>query len=213
MVNVFLIGISGGSCSGKTTFANKLGALVGGGNSARNVCIISEDDYYHDRETLKEIEFFDGIYDDPIIRDHDLLLSHLEHLSRGQTIQIPQYDFVNHCRSPQLQTIIPAPIIILEGLHLFCNETLCQKLDFKVFIELDDETRLNRRLERDIKERGRDKESVLMQYEGVRIAYDTFINPTKSRADIIASGEFDDEMLQNISQKIATQINETTNHI
>lgn len=213
MVNLFLIGISGGSCSGKTTFAQKLGALIGDDNTPRKISIISEDDYYHDQTTLPDVDFYDGIFDNPIVRDHDLLLSHLEQLSRGQSVQIPQYDFVNHCRSPYLQSLDPSEIIILEGLHLFCNDALSQRLNFKVFIELDDETRLERRLERDINERGRSKASVLSQYQGVRHAYDAFINPVKTRADFITSGNFDDKTLLNISQIIRNQIMEKINHL
>lgn len=213
MVNNFLIGISGGSCSGKTTFAKKLASLICNNSPTRKVCIISEDDYYHDRETLINTEFYDGIFDDPIIRDHDLLLTNLAQLARGQNVEIPQYDFVHHRRSKNRQTIEPADIIILEGIHLFCNDTLAEQIDFKIFIELEDEIRLSRRLERDINERGRDEASVLSQYEGVRTAYDKFIRPTKTRADIITKGDFNDEILQNISQIIQNRINKTGNHL
>lgn len=213
MVNNFLIGISGGSCSGKTTFAKKLASLICNNSPALGVRIISEDDYYHDRETLNDIEFYDGIFDDPIIRDHDLLLANLAQLACGQSVEIPQYDFVHHRRGDSLQTIHPANIIILEGLHIFCNDALVEKIDFKVFIELEDETRLSRRLTRDINERGRDEASVLSQYNGVRHAYDKFIEPIKTRADIITRGDFNDEMLQNIYQLIRNRINKTENHL
>ena len=169
--------------------------------------IISEDDYYHDPNTANHLDFSDGIFDNPVVRDHALLLSHLVSLRDGEDINMPQYDFVVHRRCQETKTLTPSKVIIIEGIHVFCDEALRQLFDFKVFLDIDDNIRFDRRLRRDIAERGRTKKSVEQQYIGVRAAYNQYIEPTRDYADLIISDEFSD----NVINKTASNIMEKSN--
>ena len=186
--NPVIIGISGGSGSGKTTLAAALFKALG----STNAVLISEDDYYKNTASLPGFGDPDFNYDDPIIRDHDLLLRHLFDFSRGMAFEKPIYDFTNHCRKLETETIFPCHYWILEGTHTLLNPLIREKLDFKIYVDTAEELMLARRLARDIAERGRTKESVLQQYhKNVKPSYLKWTEPTRCFADLIVENNCD----------------------
>jgi uridine kinase len=177
-----IIGISGPSASGKSLLANTIVDELG----SEQVVIISEDSYYKDRPHLSLDERSKINYDHPDAFDHDLLCQHIDQLQQGQTVQIPMYDFSMHLRSNKTRTIGQHAIIVIEGILLFADPALRDKMDIRIFMDAPLDICLIRRLERDINERGRDLSSVLEQYQNtVRPMYLQFIEPSKKYADII----------------------------
>lgn len=201
-----IIGISGGSGSGKTTLAAALYRAIGAGNAV----LISEDDYYKNTASLPGFGDPDFNYDDPIIRDHELLLEHLGKFSLGKEFQKPIYDFANHCRKLETETIFPCQFWILEGTHALVNVQIREKFDFKVYVETAEELRFARRLARDITERGRTEESVIFQYnKNVMPSHLKWTEPTREFADLIVENNSDgiDEANLQLNQAIAKIIN------
>lgn len=179
---MLVIGIAGGTGSGKTTVArsiiNKLGST--------NVTLISQDNYYlhHSGLTFEERERIN--YDHPRAFENELLLKHLNQLKNGQAVDIPVYDFSTHARSQETIHIEVKPIVLLEGIHVLTDEELRSALNIKVFVDTDPDVRVLRRLSRDINERGRTLQSVFDQYlTTVKPMHDAFIEPSKKYADII----------------------------
>ena len=178
-----IIGIAGGTASGKTTIANLLCADFKDSNS---VTIISEDSYYKDQTNIPFEERGKVNYDHPLAFDFDLLFSQIKDLSNGNKINIPIYDYTIHNRSKVTKEILPSDVIILEGLFTLYNPEIREIEDIKIFVEADDDIRFIRRLSRDIVERKRTMESVINQYlTTVKPMHDTFIEPTKKYADVI----------------------------
>ena len=178
-----LIGIAGGTASGKTSIAEKIKEEF---SDVKSVLIIRQDDYYKDQTHLTMEERYRTNYDHPFAFDNDLLISQLKMLMNGQSVQRPTYDFVVHNRSDITVTLEPAEVILLEGLFVLENEELRKLEDIKVFVDTASDIRFIRRLLRDVKERGRSLDSVVNQYVGtVRVMHDSFIEPTKKYADII----------------------------
>lgn len=178
-----IIGIAGGSASGKSSIAQRLKREFENSNS---VVIIRQDDYYKDQSHMKFEERIKTNYDHPFAFDTELLIQHLDDLIHGKSIQKPTYDFVNHTRSDVIESIEPCDVIVLEGLFTLENEDLRQRLDIKIFVDTDADIRFIRRMTRDVKERGRSLESVVDQYTTtVRIMHDLFIEPSKRYADVI----------------------------
>lgn len=178
-----IIGIAGGSASGKTSIANKLIQLYKETNS---VVLIREDDYYKDQSNLTYEERTKTNYDHPFAFDHDLLMKHIDELLVGNSIEKPTYDYTQHNRSSITETVNSADVIIVEGLFVLEDEKLRQKLNMKIFVDTPDDVRFIRRLQRDVKERGRTMESVMDQYlTTVRPMHLQFIEPSKRYADII----------------------------
>ena len=178
-----LIGIAGGSASGKTSIAMKIKDMF---SDTKSVLILRMDDYYKDQTHLSMEERILTNYDHPFAFDNDLLISQLKMLMNGQSVQRPTYDFVVHNRSDITVTLEPAEVILLEGLFVLENEELRKLEDIKVFVDTASDIRFIRRLLRDVKERGRSLDSVVNQYVGtVRVMHDSFIEPTKKYADII----------------------------
>lgn len=176
------IGITGGSGSGKTTIVNKIKTEI----PRKSVLVIEQDSYYKDQSELSYEERCKTNYDHPLAFDSDLLVEHLENLSKWQDIQKPTYDYSIHNRKEERELVKPKDIIILEGILIFYDERLRDLLDIKIFVDTDSDIRLVRRIIRDINERGRTLESVLNQYmKTVRPAHEQFIEPTKKFADII----------------------------
>jgi len=179
---MLVIGIAGGTGSGKTTVArsimNKLGST--------NVTLISQDNYYihHNGLSFEERE---GInYDHPNAFENKLLLDHLQELRSGRSVNIPVYDFSQHARSVETIRIDVKPIVLIEGIHVLTDEELRSALNIKVFVDTDPDVRILRRLTRDINERGRTLQSVFDQYlTTVKPMHDAFIEPSKKYADII----------------------------
>jgi uridine kinase len=182
MKKPILIIIAGGSASGKSTVVDK---IIKGLKSVE-VTVIRNDDYYKDQTHLTPEQRVLTNYDHPQSLDNDLLLSHLESLLQGQSINKPIYDFVTHNRSNETEIIHPTKVIILEGILVLQDPRIRNLGDIKVFVESDDDIRFIRRLKRDIEERGRTIDSVITQYlTTVKPMYYQFVKPSKRHADII----------------------------
>ena len=181
MENILVIGIAGGTGSGKTTLMNNLITAF-----REDVTILSHDNYY---KRLDHLCFEDRCkvnYDEPCAFETELLVHHLELLRQGQTIQSPVYDFVQHNRSQEVITIIPRRVIIVEGILIFENEALRNQMDIRIFVDTDADVRLCRRIKRDVTKRGRSLESVLQQYqETVKPMHEMYVEPSKKYAHII----------------------------
>ncbi len=177
-----IIGIAGPSASGKSLLAHTLVEELG----SNQVVIISEDSYYKDRSHLSVEQREKINYDHPDALDHDLLCQQLQQLQMGHSVQIPVYDHTQHTRSPQTREVGQHAIIVLEGILLLAEAKVRELLDISIFMDTPLDMCLLRRLRRDVKERGRDVECVLDQYEAtVRPMYLQFIEPCKRYADII----------------------------
>lgn len=177
-----IIAVAGGSASGKTTVTNEILEKL----DVNSVLIIKHDDYYQDQSHLTLEERYLTNYDHPNSLDNDLLVKHLKQLINGQTVFKPTYDFVLHTRSDQKEVLQPKRVIILEGILILTDKRLRDLSDIKLFVELDDDLRFIRRLNRDILERGRTLDSVVNQYlKTVKPMYHQFVEPTKRYADVI----------------------------
>jgi len=177
-----LIGIAGGSGSGKTLVAETIDKELG----SDRVIIIKQDSYYKDVSHLPYEERASQNFDHPDAFDMPLLRDHLERLLRGEEIERPIYDFTQHRRSPRTERMGPHLVIVLEGILILDDPELRRMMDIKVFIDTDADVRLIRRLRRDLNERGRRIESVIDQYEkSVRPMHLQFVEPSKRYADII----------------------------
>lgn len=178
-----IIGIAGGSASGKTTVADKIIENFGHTSS---VTLIRHDDYYNNQDHLTMDQRLLTNYDHPLSLDNELLAKHLEELLAGETISKPMYDFKNHTRAQETEEMAPTQIIILEGILVLEDQRLRDLMDIKIFVDTDADIRFIRRLKRDIAERGRTVESVVEQYLGtVRPMHNQFVEPSKRFADLI----------------------------
>ncbi|XEC94762.1 uridine kinase [Paenibacillus tarimensis] len=180
---MLIIGIAGGTGSGKTTVARSVIDRLG----SDNVTFISQDNYYKDHLHLSLAERESINYDHPLVFDNELLIEHLGRLKAGQTVLAPVYDFTIHARSA-VDTIELRPnhIVILEGLHVLSDEKLRAMLNIKVFVDTDPDVRILRRVLRDIEERGRTIQSIHDQYlNTVKPMHEAFIEPSKKYADLI----------------------------
>ena len=178
-----LIGIAGGSASGKTTIAQCLKAEF---EQMRSVVIIREDDYYKDQSQKTMAERVKTNYDHPFAFDHALMIEQIDALLAGQAIEKPVYDFVQHTRSTVTEVIEPCDVVVLEGLFVLEEPELRKRLNIKVYVDTDADIRFIRRLLRDVEERGRTLQSVVNQYtETVRVMHEQFIEPSKRYADVI----------------------------
>ena len=177
-----VIGIAGGTGSGKTTVANEILTRVG----KEIVSYIPHDAYYRDLSDLPPNEKAPINYDHPNSLDTELMISHVEKLKQGLSVELPIYDFTIHSRTSKTITIPPNPVILVEGILIFSDPVLRELFDVKIFVDTDADIRLTRRIRRDITERGRTIESVLNQYEKtVRPMHLEFVEPSKRYADII----------------------------
>lgn len=178
-----IIGIAGGSASGKTSIAK---IVYDAFDDEKNVVIIRQDDYYKDQSHLTMEERVLTNYDHPLAFDNDLLIHDLQQLLNRQTIKKPIYDFVHHTRSETYEIIQPCDVIILEGLFVLEDEKLRDLLDIKVFVDTDGDIRFIRRLKRDVEKRGRTIQSVIDQYTTtVKPMHEMFVEPSKKYAHII----------------------------
>jgi len=177
-----LIGIAGGSGSGKTSVARSIYDDLG----PDKVIILRQDNYYHDLSDLPEDERKSYNFDHPDAFDTPLLIEHMKQLLVGGTVDIPVYDYVNHVRTSEVETVGGNKITILEGILVFYDRWLRDQMRVKVYIDTDADVRFIRRLKRDVFERGRSVESIIAQYEStVRPMHEQFIEPTKRYADVI----------------------------
>jgi uridine kinase len=176
-----LIGIAGGTGSGKTTLAAGLVSELGAG-----VALLEHDWYYRDRSGMSEREREDVNYDEPAALDNGLLATHLAELRAGRAVECPQYDFATHTRKPVTRRVDPASIVAVEGILLFAIPELCSAFDLRVFVDTDDDIRLLRRIARDIVERQRDIASIQHQYySSVRPMHVQYVAPSKRHAHLV----------------------------
>ncbi|MFR6454195.1 MAG: uridine kinase [Peptoniphilus lacrimalis] len=199
-----LIGISGGTGSGKSTVTKKLVELI----KEENVAVIEEDSYYKDQSNISFEERVKTNYDHPFAFDNKLLIEHLKDLKSGKSIEKPLYDFELHNRKKDTLLVEAKEVVILEGILILSEEEIRDLLDIKVFVDTDSDVRIIRRILRDIKERGRSLDSVIYQYmKTVRPAHLQFIEPSKKYADIIIpEGGYNDVAIDLIYQKIKSII-------
>jgi uridine kinase len=178
--NVRLIGISGGSGSGKTTIINRIADKVS------DIVFIPQDNYYKSAENITNKNITDFNFDHPDAFDTALLLEHLKCLKDGKPVQMPTYDFVHHRRAEATISVSPKRVVLVEGIMVFFEREIREMMDLKIFVDTPDDIRFIRRLERDVNERGRTMQSVIRQYlQVVRPGHYLFIEPTKEYADII----------------------------
>ena len=183
MKKTMVIGIAGGSASGKTSISRQLKEIF---EDSASVSIIRQDDYYKEQSDKTMEERIKTNYDHPFAFDNALLAQHIQALLNGEMIEKPTYDFVEHNRSALTETIYPCDVIVLEGLFILEDEALRELCDIKVFVDTDADVRLIRRLKRDVKKRGRTLDSVIEQYSTtVRVMHERFVEPSKRYADII----------------------------
>ena len=177
-----IIGICGGTGSGKTTIARAIVNAVG----ARNVILVEQDSYYRNLADMPLDERHQANFDHPDSIDSDMLVNHLKRLKAGDPIEMPVYDFVSHTRSDATEHIGPKPVVLVEGILIFAESRVLDLLDVRVYVDTPDDIRLMRRLRRDITERGRTFERTLEQYERtIRPMHFEFVEPSKRHADII----------------------------
>lgn len=178
-----IIGVAGGSASGKTSLAKRLKREFEETNS---VVIIRQDDYYKDQAEMTMEERLKVNYDHPFAFDNDLLAKHLGELRNGQTVDMPTYDFIEYTRSAVVEKLEPHDVIVVEGLFVLEDEAIRKNLDIKLFVDTPADVRFIRRLNRDVRDRGRSLDNVITQYMNtVRLMHDQFIEPSKRYADVI----------------------------
>ena len=198
------IGIAGGSGSGKTTLANRLADHFGDCLS-----LLRHDDYYKAQSDLTLEERATLNFDHPDAFDTPLLIRHLDELRQGQSIDCPVYDYAIHDRSDRVRTVHATKVLVLEGILIFENPDILNRLDIKIFVDTDADVRIIRRIKRDVSERGRDLDSVISQYFAtVKPMHEAFVEPSKRNADIIVpEGGMNRVALEMITQRIASHIN------
>lgn len=200
----YIIGIAGGSGSGKSTFAKRLQEAF-----PHHVALISCDNYYlpHDELPLEERAQLN--YDAPEALEFALMVRHLEALRNGQTALCPVYDFTRHTRSNTVTEIQSRPIILIDGILIFHDPALRACMDLKIYVETDADERILRRARRDMRERGRDLDSVIHQYlSTVKPMHNTYVEPTKVFADIILNGGKNQQAFLLVKSQIAQLLQE-----
>ncbi|MBR6595040.1 MAG: uridine kinase [Oscillospiraceae bacterium] len=179
--DILVIGIAGGTGSGKTTLMNNLIQRFAG-----SVTVLSHDNYYRRNDHLSYEQRCLINYDEPAALETDLMARHLDALRHGQTIQCPVYDFSQHNRSDETIEIAPKSVIIVEGILIFENKELRDLMDIKIFVDTDADVRLCRRIKRDVNKRGRSLESVLEQYQNtVKPMHEKYVEPSKKFANLV----------------------------
>ena len=179
--NILVIGIAGGTGSGKTTLMKNIIDKF-----SNDVTVISHDNYYKRHDELTYEERCQLNYDEPAALETDLMARHLELLRQGQAIDCPVYDFTQHNRSNETIRIEPRKVIIVEGILIFEDKPLRELMDIKIFVDTDADVRLCRRIKRDVRKRGRTLESVLEQYQNtVKPMHEMYVEPSKKYANII----------------------------
>jgi len=203
-----VIGIAGGSCSGKTSVTNAIYDVF----RDHSVVVIEQDFYYKDQSHLTFEERLGTNYDHPLAFDNDLLIKHIKTLLSRQSIEKPVYDYVQHTRAKEVIHVEPVDVIILEGILVLEDADLRDLMDIKLFVDTDSDLRIIRRIMRDIKERGRTTDSVIDQYlTAVRPMHNLFIEPTKRYADIIIPEGGDNEVAIDLMVTKIKTILETDN--
>ncbi|MGD2039709.1 MAG: uridine kinase [Anaerolineae bacterium] len=201
-----IIGVAGGTGSGKTTVAREVLKRAG----TQKITLIQHDAYYKDLSNLPPSQRAMQNFDHPDALENPLLIRHLQELKAGQRVAVPVYDFTTHTRTAKTRLTGPNPIILLEGILIFADPELRQLMDVKIYVDTDPDIRFIRRLQRDISERGRTTESVIRQYLAtVRPMHEEFVEPSKRFADIIIpEGGFNEVAMDMIAARIKTLLEE-----
>ncbi|MBR1441890.1 MAG: uridine kinase [Lachnospiraceae bacterium] len=200
----FIIGIAGGTGSGKSTFTNRLKDIF-----QDQVTVLYYDNYYKAHNELSFEERKKINYDHPSAFETELLLKHLKALKEGKKIKCPVYDYSKHNRSEEVVVVKPSKIILLEGILVLADERLRDMMDVKVFVEADADERILRRVLRDVKERGRDIQNIVDQYlDTVKPMHYLYVEPTKMYADIVINSGMNDVALDVMKTKISSLLDE-----
>ena len=193
-----LIGIAGGTGSGKSTFTNRIKKQFGD-----DVTVIYHDNYYRRRDDIPFEERKKINYDHPDALETDMLIEHIKQLKAGKSVVCPVYDFSVHNRSDKTVVIKPSKVILVEGILVLQNPELCDLLDIKIFVEADADERILRRVLRDVEERGRDLRGIIDQYlTTVKPMHYRFVEPSKAKADIVINSGLNDVAYDIVSTKI-----------
>ena len=203
-ISPIIIGIAGGTGSGKSTFTDRLKGMFGD-----EITVIYHDNYYraHDDIPFEERKVIN--YDHPDSLETELLLEHLKDLKAGKSVQCPVYDFSQHNRSKDFTEIKPSSIIILEGILIMADERIRDMLDIKIFVDADADERILRRVRRDMEERGRDLENIMEQYlTTVKPMHYLYIEPTRHYADIVINSGMNEVAFDLVATKISNLIDE-----
>lgn len=199
----FVIGVAGGSGSGKSTVTRQVLASIGPDMAT----VVYQDDYYLDQSHLSPEARRKTNYDHPQAFDWPLMVQHLQALRRGEPIEMPRYDFTQDNRASQTRTVKPAPVIVVEGLFALFDADLRKMMSLKIYVDTAPDVRFIRRLQRDMAERGRSAESVINQYmDTVRPMHKQFIEPTKRHADVILPHGANGPAVDIITTKVMTLI-------
>mgnify|MGYP000613317011 CR=1 FL=1 len=198
----YLIGIGGGTGSGKTTIATEIAESVDAA-----VTLLSMDNYYSDQSDLTFEERRETNYDHPDAFDWDLLVADLQAIARGDAVSIPQYDFERHTRKDTERRLEPEPIVVLEGILALYHEQIRAEIDLAVYVQTDADVRVLRRLQRDIDDRGRTVEGVVEHYlSTVKPMHEQFVQPTKRDADIIIPEGSNPKAIELLREKARSEI-------
>ena len=193
-----IIGIAGGTGSGKSTFTNRLKEEFGD-----EIAVLYHDNYYRRQDEVPFEERKKVNYDHPDSLETDLLVEHLQRLKRGETVECPVYDYSQHNRSDQVMRIEPRKIILVEGILLLADPRVRDLIDIKIFVEADADERIIRRIVRDVKERGRDLDNIVNQYlTTVKPMHNLYVEPTKPMADMIMNSGKNDVAFDIVRSKI-----------
>ena len=197
-----LIGIAGGTGSGKSTFTNRIKKQFGD-----DVTVIYHDNYYRRRDDIPFEERKKINYDHPDALETDMLIEHIKQLKAGKSVVCPVYDFSVHNRSDKTVVIKPSKVILVEGILVLQNPELCNLLDIKIFVEADADERILRRVLRDVEERGRDLRGIIDQYlTTVKPMHYRFVEPSKAKADFVINGGMNPVSLDIVAAKIRERL-------
>ena len=199
-----IVGIAGGTGSGKTTITKRIMERFG-----NKVSVVYHDNYYRAHDDLTYEQRCRLNYDHPNAFDNDLFLKHLKELKKGNSISCPVYDYTVHNRSDKTIVVNPSKVVIVEGILIFQDRRICDLMDIKIFVDTDADVRILRRIKRDVRERGRSLESVIDQYlTTVKPMHEQYVQPSRKNADIIVpEGGRNLVALDMIMQRISNHIN------
>ena len=184
MNNILVLGVAGGTGSGKSTLTEWLKSRF-----CDDLTVIRHDDYYKEQHSLTYEQRVTVNYDCPDAFDTDLLVEHLTALKAGREVDCPVYDYTVHDRSSEVRHLVPTPVIVLDGILILENPALCSLMDVKIFVDTDDDIRILRRIERDVLERDRSLTSIINQYRNtVKPMHDRYVQPSRQNADIVILG-------------------------
>ena len=208
MSEVMIVGIAGGTGSGKTTITRRIVERFGS-----KVSVVYHDNYYKAHNDMTYEQRCKLNYDHPNAFDNDLFIKHLKELKKGSTIECPVYDYSVHNRSDKITVVKPNKVIIVEGILIFQDKRICDLMDIKIFVDTDADVRILRRIRRDVRERGRTLESVIDQYlTTVKPMHEQYVQPSRKNADIIVpEGGRNAVALDMIIQSINNHIGELVN--